>query len=235
MLAAALFYIALIALVAGTILSAGFAMTRATIVRMTQPYAAAGYQRAASALQTRIAAQIQSAGLAQPLPSFTPIPESCANSSCTYTTGATIVLQPVIATLGPACDGAQTNCAANVQTNAYVGESRAAATIAVSVHDKSGVLVATRTATLLLRLLAAPPYVVAAGSRESGFDDAAATRTLGDDGGAPAATPGPCASATPGVADDTTVRVAYKNAATNACTDGSAWANASYSTTAPSW
>ncbi|HKU67104.1 MAG TPA: hypothetical protein VJP85_04935 [Candidatus Baltobacteraceae bacterium] len=229
MLAGALFYIALIALVATTILSAGLAITRMTIVRMAQPYLAAGYQRALTSLQERVSAQMQSSGLSGPMPAFTPIPAACANAACTYKTSETIALtQTAAPTAGPSCDPLQSNCAPNVQANTYVGESRVTALVTVTVTDGSGSSIAVRSASVVLRTLRTPPYVAIAGSREGAFDDVTASHGTGDDGGAPPATPNPCASASPGVSSDTAVRVAYRNAATAACSDGSAWANASY-------
>lgn len=231
MFAGALFYVALIALVAGTILSAGLAMTRATITRMARPYVAAGYQRAIASIEREVAADMQSGGVPYPAPTFTPLPSACANTSCTYTTTATIaVSQAGSATPGPSCDPVQTNCATNVQTNAYVAESRLTAAITVSVHDASGALVGVRSGTIVLRTMTAPPYVAIAGSRDGAFDDVLSLHAAGDDGGMPPATPDPCATTTPGAAADTTVRVAYRNTATNACTDGSSWGDSSYST-----
>lgn len=237
MLAGVIFYAALLALVATTILSAGLAMTRAGISRMAQPYLAAGYQRALGSLQQSIAADMQSGGVPFPAPAFAPLGPSCANAACTFTTTETLaVAQTASPSAGPSCDPVQTNCALNVQTNAYVGESRLAAVITVTVNDAHGAIVATRSGTAVLRTFDAPPYVAIAGSGESSFDDAGA-RAIGDDGGAAPATPNPCASAIAGVADDTSVRVEYRNEKTAACSDGSAWGKASYSSrgTAGGW
>lgn len=229
MLAGVLAYVALIALVAATILSAGMAMTRLTIERMTRPYFSSGYQRAAASLQQTVAADMQSGGVPYPAPTFTPIPAACANSTCTYLTAETITLtQEAPATPGPACDASQTNCAPNVQTNSYVAESRLTAQITVNILDAQGYSIATRTGTVLLRTLKSPPYVAIAGARDGAFDDVLNAANAGDDGGAPPATPNPCAASTLSVSDDTAVRVEYRNKNTNACTDGSAWGNSSY-------
>src|SRR5579862_3283226 len=112
MLAGALFYVALIALVATTIVSAGLAMTRMSIARMAQPYLAAGYQRALTSLQERVGAQIQTHGIFYPAPAFTPIPSACANVSCTYKSTETIALTASsVPTAGPSCDPLQSSCA----------------------------------------------------------------------------------------------------------------------------
>jgi len=229
MLGGALYYVALIALVATTILSASLAMTRMAVTRMAQPYLAAGYQRALTSLQERIAADMRSGGMPNPLPTFTPLAPMCANATCTYTAAETLALaQSTEPTPGPSCDPSQSNCAVNVQTNAYVGESRLTALITVTLKDSAGSIVATRTGTSVLRTFEGPPYVAVAGSREDNFDETSSARTTGDDGGTAAATPNPCASANAGAADDTSVRVAYRNVKTAACTDGSTWGNASY-------
>jgi len=93
-LANTLFYVALIALAASTVLSAGAAMTRMTILRLSQSALGSGYQRAAAALQQRLSSEIAMHGFPSPLPSFTPLPQACADagSPCKYKTDATIAL-----------------------------------------------------------------------------------------------------------------------------------------------
>lgn len=238
MLAGVFAYVALIALVVATVMSAGLAMTRMTIARATAPYLSAGYQRAAAVLQQTLASQMQNGGIPFPAPTFAPLAAACANSSCTYTTTATIAItQSAPATPGPACDVSQSQCAPNVQTNAYVCEARVTAAITVTLHTAGGGVAAVRSGSVVLRTMNVPPYAAIAGSREGTFDGAVAGAAAGDDGGAPPATPNPCASAAVGTVDDTTVRVAYRNRATKACTDGSSWANASYggAATPPGW
>lgn len=237
MLAGALAYVALIAIVAATILSAGMAMTRLSIERMTLPYFSSGYQRAAAALEQTVADDMWRGGIPYPAPSFMPIPAACANSACTYLTAETIMLtQTAPATPGPACDTSQTNCAPNVQTNGYVAEGRLTAQITVHILNAQGYSIAARTGTVVLRTFESPPYVAIAGARDGAFDNVLSAANAGDDGGAPPATPNPCASAS-SVSDDTAVRVEYRNKDTNACTDGSAWANSSYSVrgASPGW
>jgi hypothetical protein len=228
MLAAVLFYVALIALVAATVLSAGLAMTRMTIARTSQSYLAAGYDRAVASLQETIAQAMQSGGSAHPMPVFTPLPPACADAACTYRTQATIVLLQSAASPGPSCDPAASNCAPNVQTNAYVGESRLTAAIAVNVEDRAGAVLASRSGKVVVRTMNVPPYAAVGGARDDAFDDVSASHALGDDGGVPPATPNPCAGAGTGVAGDTTVRVAYRNAVSHACSDGNSWGSASY-------
>jgi hypothetical protein len=237
----ALFYVALVAVIATTFLSAGLAMTRATIHRLSKTYVAAGYQRAISSLQTTLANDMQSGALPNPLPTFTPIPSTCVDSSnpCKYMTAETIAFtQSSTPSPVTVCDEAQSNCASNEQANVYVNESRVTARISVTVTTVDGIVLTTRTGDVVLRTMNTPPYVVLAGARDGAFDDIVSAHAAGDDGGAPPATPNPCAAVAPGTADDTVVRVAYRNRTTNACTDGSSWRTASYNTrnrTASGW
>jgi hypothetical protein len=230
MLANALFYVALLAIAAMTFLSAGVAMTRMTATRLAETYLTIGYQRALTSLQQRFA---ESDGLPSPLPTFTPLPAACADtgSSCAYQTTATITFDGSTPAPGASCDPSQSSCAANEEANAYINEGRVPARITVGVLTADGVQVATRTTDVLLRTLASPPYVLVGGARDGTFGDIASSQAQGDDGGAPAATPNPCSTVTPGIADDTTIRVAYQTAVTNQCTDGSAWRSSSYNVT----
>lgn len=229
MLANALFYVALIALAASTMLSAGAAMTRMTVLRLSQRALASGYQRAAAALQQRFASQLQMGGYPSPLPSFTPLPPECADDAtpCKYTTTATIALtQKAPEVAGTACDLSASSCASNEQANAYVDERRLSARITITVSAADGTPLAVRAGDILLRTFAVPPYVAIAGSRDGSFDGNAEARALGDDAGTPATMPDPCATAAP--RSETVVRVAYRNVVTNACADGSAWRDGSY-------
>lgn len=231
MLANSLFYAGLLAAIAMTFLSAGLAMTRMSAARLAQFYLPAGYQRAAATLQQTLAAQIQSGGLPDPLPTFTPLPPACvdASSACAYRTSATIEFtQAARPSSVTACDpSSQGSCAGNEQANPYVNESRLPARIAVTVTTAAGVTVAQRTSDIVLRTIDTAPYVILAGARDGSFDGSASS---GDDGGALPATPNPCApaSASGSSGDDTVIRVAYRNAATGACSDGSVWRSSSY-------
>jgi hypothetical protein len=236
MLANALFYVALLAMAAMTVLSAGLAMTRMTQVRIAQSYLSGGYQRAVASLQEGIAAQIQSGVAPNPMPAFTPLPGECADAAtvCAYRTSATITFTAANVALGASCDPSRSSCAQNEQANRYVNENRIPARISVFVTGPGGAELATRTTDVLLRTIATAPYVVIAGARDGTFDDVASSHATGDDGGTPPATPDPCSSNSPGVADDTAIRVAYQNAATNRCTNGSSWRSSSYDTPAES-
>lgn len=235
MLANALFYVALIALAASTFLSAGLAMARISTARLAQSALSAGYQHAASVLQQQLANALASGEPPEALPSFTPLPAQCAGGGnpCRYQTTETIAIAPI--STAPTCDPAATNCAIDEEANPYVNERRVAARITVAVTGASGELLVTRSQELILRTFSTPPYVAPAGARDGSFDDAPAGRAAGDDGGAPPATPNPCAGAAS--AGGTAVRVAYQNAVTGACSDGSGWRNGSYSSggSTPGW
>jgi hypothetical protein len=225
MLVNALFYVLLIAMASSTFLTAGLFMTRVTIVQQARAALAPGYQRAAAALQQTIAADIQHGGVPNPLSSFTPLPAVCADSACTYRASETIAIQQNSS--GGTCGYASPNCAVNEESNGYVNEQRVAARITVTVTAPGGETLATRSEDVILRTFAAPPYAAILGARDGSFDGLAPAQTAGDDGGTLPATPNPCASATPD--GGTVVRVAYRNTATNACTEGSTFRSNAYS------
>jgi hypothetical protein len=221
-----------------TFLSAGLTMTRMTGTRIAQTYLAVGYQRAVSSLRQSIAAHVQSVGAANPLPALTPLPPACAGTGCGFQTSATITLTSPNPAPAATCDASQSDCAQNEQANAYVNEGRIPARIVVTVTTSAGIQLATRSSDVILRTLATAPYVIIAGARDASFDDVASGHAAGDDGGTVPATPNPCASVAPGTADDTVIRVAYENATTAQCTDGSSWRSSSYNaagSSAPGW
>jgi hypothetical protein len=240
-LGAALCYIALCVAVSSAFLSAGLAMTRATMHRLSQTYIAIGYQRAASSLQQTFAQDLRGGSLPDPLPTFTPIPPACVNNEipCRYTTSETIALtEGSTPNQVDGCDVEKTNCASNVQANAYVNESRLTARITVTVSTAAGAALAERKSDIIFRTMNTPPYVVLAGTRDWTFDDIASMHALGDDGGLPPATPNPCQTSAANTSDDTVVRVQYRNTVSNACTDGSTWSTSSYdiqNATAQDW
>ncbi|MDQ2872394.1 MAG: hypothetical protein M3R35_04615 [Candidatus Eremiobacteraeota bacterium] len=222
MFANALFVIAIISLTVTSVLTAGLAMTRASIARTAQNYLAAGYERSALATRDTIAGALRSGAIdaraLAPLPVLVPAPRACANaaSPCSFFTDAratfinTVDVAPVSVT-GPPCDGTTTNCGANLESNTAVNEGRIAARITVDVTAPDGTLLATRTKTAIFRTFAVPPYVTIAGSRDATFE--AGNASEGDDGGLM-----PQSSA-----DETVVRVRYHNDATGAVSDGSRW------------
>ena len=234
----ALFYIALVALIASTFLSAGIGMTRATIHRLAQTYIAAGFARAQASLQQTLAAELQAGPLPSPLPTFTPLPQTCAAGPCAYKIGASIVFTRIGApSVSSQCDQTLSNCAFNEQANAYVNEGRMTARITVTVSASGdGAVLVSRTQDVVLRTMSTPPYAVLAGTRDGSFGDVLAKHAAGDDGGEAASSVNPCASpAPPGTSDDTVVRVAYRNQTTNACSDGSTWRTQSYASDATGW
>lgn len=228
MLLNAIFFVVLLATVAAGFLSAGLAMTRVAAIRGAQAYVNQTYQRASASAQDTLARYMSSGGIPDPAPSMTPLPQACVDARCTFTTSADIRLIALPQTVSTACDPSQSSCAQDEEANAYVDERRYAARITAIVRDAGGNVLARRTDDLVLRTIAQPPYVVPAGARDGSFDGISASQAAGDDGGAPPATPAPCAQSSPGSSQSTQIRVAYRNAVTAACTDGSAWRGASY-------
>lgn len=109
------------------------------------------------------------------------------------------------------------------------------AQITVTVLASDGSTVAVRRDNLILRTLRTPPYSAIIGSRDATSAQAVPDTADGEDAGTAPATPNPCASPSQS-SDDTVVRVAYVNAQSGACSDGSSWHDAAYrqSSSAPS-
>lgn len=181
-------------------LSAGLLHARMSVHRVAQSYLKQGYQRAVDAL------------LAAPSATLGSLPALCVDTSvpCHFTTEATIAF----ASPAPFY---------NRQANLYVNEDRIGTQITITVRAADGTPLAARAFDLLLRRTASPPYVALAGARDETFGNATLEGMIGDDGGLPPATANPCSSAAQGTSDDTVVRVAYQNAQTGACIDGSVW------------
>ena len=240
MLLGSLFSAAMMTLLAAAFLSAGLAMTHATIRRAAETYVASGLQIAVRDVQNRLSAAAQNGTLNSPLPAVSPAPPACADPRCGFAVSES-VQYIAYASPGPSpaasCDPHGTNCALGEQTNAAVAEGRVSARITVTVTDANRNVLVTRSRDVTFRTFRSEPYAVLTGSRDDTTDITGAS-AAGDDGGLPAATPNPCSSAAAGSADDTAVRVAYENAVTNACADGSSWQNQSYSQQAaqvPGW
>lgn len=218
MLVNALSYLCVAAVVAVSVLGAGFSAARIAQRSYAQAFLPAAMAQARSAFISEVAAQIRTTGSAAGLAASATAPH-CINSACTIL--VTAQMQPVQTASAPAavCDPAQSDCAANTQTNAYVAEGRVAARITVNIALQGGTVLASRAQDVVARTTQTPPYAAIAGD---------APADAGDDGGAAPATPNPCASAAAGSSSDTQVRVQYRNAVTSACTDASTWSDAAY-------
>lgn len=225
LLSAAL-YVILTAIVTFAVVGMGAAAARVSLTARARVYLPAAEHTAQTALLQTLATQMQTAGSASPAPSFSPLPVSCVDTTCAMQTSATIELtQTDSPQTAATCDPAQTNCAQNVQTNAYVNEGRVTARITAFVTASGGGVLASRSMDVAVRVTQTPPYAMLAGDR-------------GDDGGEAPATPDACESPAAGPQSDTQVRVQYRNAADNSCSDASSFANASYSTSSgspPGW
>jgi len=218
MLVNALSYLSVAAIVAASVLGAGFSAARIAQRAAAQTYIPAAIAQARSALENEVASQIRTTGSAASLTASTTAPR-CVNSACTMFVSEQTAPTQTVSVSTPTCDLSQTGCAANTQTNAYVSEGRIAARITVNVTLNGGLVLASRAQDVVIRTTQTPPYAAIAGD---------APASPGDDGGAPPATPNPCAALASGSSADTQVRVQYRNAVTNACTDGSSWSDASY-------
>jgi hypothetical protein len=230
MLASAIFFLAILAVVAATMLSAGVAMTRADIHRLAQSYLSAGEEQAVQSITKTLSTAMSGGALPSPMPTIAPGAPACADQRCTYLVAESVVFTSTMPALGSTCDVQQTNCAVNDQANAFVNEDRFTARVTVTVTDTGKNVLAARSDDVLFRTLQTPPYLAVVGHRDGTLDDISAANAAGDDGGLPPATPNPCDSPAAST-DDTTIRVAYQNAQSGACSDGSSWEAGSYSQT----
>ncbi len=221
-----MWYTAIAAIAAFTILSIGAAGARIAQIARAQTFVPATLHRAEASLLQTVAAQMQATGSVSPAPSVSPLPSQCANASCSMSTGATIALTQTSALQnGASCDTSQTNCAQDIQTNGYVAENRITARITATISTAGGSVLVARSENVSVRTTQTPPYATLAGNK-------------GDDGGMAPATPNPCSTAAAGTSADTEVRVQYNNQATSACSDAGTFSNASFSTTSgapPGW
>lgn len=204
MLANALAIVALLALLAGALSEAAFAAAKTSLLLRAQSYAQIGIMRGSAAAVSGLAAQIQAGGTLVPDPAFTPVPPACADAACTMTVAETI----------SAASSTARAAAPNLESNAYVGEQRAALRIVVTVAAQ-GAALASRTHDIVVRETLTPPYAAIAG-------------VLDADAGSMPPAAAPCASAAPGTSDGTVVRTEYRQSGGSACSDASAWSDGDY-------
>lgn len=231
MLANALVSVALIALCAATILSAGLLNARIGVHRLAERFAGQTYERALVALETTVANYEQTGAFPSPLPRPATLAPECMDGtgSCRFTGVATISLLRVDtnATSAP-CASEAPACVFNEEANAWVNERRVSARVSGEVRASDGTVLAARSRDVILRTMIAPPYVAIAGARDGTFDDVADANLPGDDGGAQPTNVNPCDFSASGSSAGTVVRVVYQNVQTGACRDGSSWRTSSY-------
>jgi len=229
MLANAMVCVALVALAANTLLSAGLVSERIVVRRAAETYLNREYERASQALLSEIAPFASAGSFPDPLPSFTFAP-ACADerTPCSFMSSAQVTPQLGDSDSPAPCDTVSV-CANNEQQNAFVAERRIIARISVAVQTGDGSLLASRNYDLTLRALRTPPYVAIAGARDETAEAALTGSPPGEDAGRPPATANPCAPGSPGMSDDTVVRAAYVNAQTGACSDAGTWRSSAYS------
>ena len=179
MLAASLFFAAVIALASGVVLEGGLGFTRISTKHAAQHYVEAGLVQARAALLQDLASQIASrAGTLN-----APAPVTAASGP--FTSSATFRL------VGDVADSQSANVSAtDLQTHPSIAEGRVAATIVETVRTRSGTALASRTEYLTVRTFALPPYVAV-----DGITDGAGARDVpheADAGGCDPATPAAC-------------------------------------------
>lgn len=204
MLANALAFFTLLALLGTAVAETAFAAAKTALLLHAQSFVQTGAARGSAAAVNELAAQIQSGGALVPTPVFSPVPAACADASCSMTVAETITT---------ASSSART-AAPNLQANAYVGELRLALRVGVTVAS-NGSLLASGAHDIVVRETLTPPYAALAGVMDA-------------DAGSMATSAVPCASASPGTSDGTVVRAEYRRSDGAQCSDASAWSAGDY-------
>lgn len=179
MLAASLFFAAVIALASGVVLESSLGFARASAKHAAQHYAETGLAQARGTLLQTLASQIASGSRALTAPA------PLATTSGPFTSSATFALA------GDVADSQSSNVSAtDLQTHPSIAEGRVAATIVETVRARGGTTLASRTEYVTIRTFALPPYVAI-----DGTTDGAGARDVpyeADAGGCDPATPSAC-------------------------------------------
>lgn len=187
MLAASLFFAAVLALATGVVLEGSLGFARASAKHVAQHYAESGLAQARAALLQGLASEIASGSRALTAPPPLAATSACGASSisCPFTVSAAFALAGDV-------DGSPSSnvVATDLQTHPSIAEGRLAATIIETVRARGGTVLASRTQYLTIRTFTLPPYVAidgatdAAGARDASYE--------ADAGGCDPATPSAC-------------------------------------------
>jgi len=188
-LAASLFFVAIVMLALGVTLEGSLAFARVSARHAAEHYAELGLPAARTALVDAVASQI--ANHAPQLEAPPPLAPAAACgdgvSSCPFTIAASFSFAGFTGGDGPA-----NVSATELQTHPAIAEGRLAATIAETVRSAAGVPLATRTEFVTLRTFSIPPY-----AQVDGITDAAGARDVpfeADAGGCDPTAPASCDS-----------------------------------------
>lgn len=198
MLLRTFFVLALMSLLAETIVHGASALAAATLHHRAISIARSQYAAAVASAQASVARSI-AAGSSLSQIAFAPSAPACvlgAHTGCALTAQSSISFATPPPANGP-CP--QTSCVVYLQANDAVNEGAISIHVSTAVTAPNGVVLATHAGDATFRTFATPPYAALAGSTDASVSDVAGGRT-GDDAGA----------AGPG---DTLVRVEYLNAA----------------------
>lgn len=180
MLLRALFLIALIAVLAETMVYGAAALAHVALRQREISALRAAFSAAIASTQASAAHAVASGGnpaLALPAPFATCYDSSSAG--CAIAATATVSI-PAPAASPATCPG--TDCTIYLQGNTAVAESRVTYHVTASVLARNGDVVATRNSDVTFRTFAMPPYVSLAGSLDDTLD-AIVDGSVGDDGG----------------------------------------------------
>lgn len=205
MLLRAMFLAAFLATIAETIVHGCAALARAELHARALAAIRTSSDSAVAAAQSAIANAVVSGTVgAVNFPSPSPSCATPAAQPCSLYVSSSIRIAPTPAPAASPCPAAQ--CTVYLQGNSNVREDRVTVTIATSVADAAGRIVAQRDSVQSFRIFGTPPYA----SLDAGADATVAgiaSSATGDDGGAPASL----------------VNVEYQNTSSGAKISGNIW------------
>lgn len=182
MLLRTMFLLALIALLAETIVHGASALAQSALHFRALGAARMQFETAVAMEERAIAGALAAGGdpLAAPLPSATPGCVLTEGSVCRLLAQSRYALAAAVPGATPgACP--QTACTVYLQGNDRVAEGRVAVQISTQITAPNGAILASRSAIVKFRTFHSPPYVTLAGSLDATLDGMAGS---GDDGGA---------------------------------------------------
>ncbi|HEY5256756.1 MAG TPA: hypothetical protein VIJ12_00050 [Candidatus Baltobacteraceae bacterium] len=213
MLLRALVVVALVSVLAATLLHACATLARARVHRIALAAAERTFALDLATIQRSLTTAIRDGADPRAVPiAPSPLPPACAlthDSGCSLWASSRIAATTAV----PIGEGVETTapcrprCADNLQGNDAVAEGRIGVAIDATVAGASGEVFARRRRFALFRTLRVPPYAALIGTRDATDESIARGGSTGDDAGLPA----------------TVVDVRYVDATTGATIDANAW------------
>ena len=219
MLLRTMFLLALVAVVAETILHGAAALAIAALHQRALDAARIAFASGVRSAQSTVAQAVE----ANPAATAFPIPSPSATCAYADAGGCELNVQTVFATPTPAAPlGAcpQTDCTVVLQANSAVAEARASMLISTVVTAPGGATLASRSGVASFRTYAVPPYASLVGGLDATVDGLS-NGGAADDAGSP----------------DSLITVQYAPSAGGTAVPGNVWQSATEAsaTAAPAW